>query len=57
MRTNLADFERALAELKMLLKVDHPNIVKFEESFYREETNELVLIIEYCSCKFILFVD
>ena len=39
----------------MLLKVDHPNIVKFEESFCNEKTNELVIIIEYCSCKFILF--
>ena len=54
-RTNPGDFDRAVAELKMLLKVDHPNIVKFEESFCNEKTNELVIIIEYCSCKFILF--
>ena len=52
MRTNLADFERAQAELKILMKVDHPNIVKFEDSFCSKETNELVIIIEYCSCKF-----
>ena len=46
----------AMAELEMLQKVDHPNIVKFEESFCSEKTNELVIIIEYCSCKFDLLV-
>ena len=46
----------AKAELIMYQKVDHPNIVKFEESFCSETTNELVIIIEYCICKFVLVV-
>ena len=52
-RTNLVDYECAMAEVKMMLKVDHPNIVKFEDSFFSEKNNELVIIIEYCPCKFI----
>ena len=36
----------------MYEKVDHPNIVKFEESFSSYATQELVMIIEFCSCKF-----
>ena len=32
-RTNPADFKNFLAELKMLQKLDHPNIVKLVESF------------------------
>ena len=37
----------------MLQKVDHPNIVKFVESFFSEDDNEMVIIIEYCPCKFV----
>ena len=43
----------AVRELKMLRKLDHPNIVKLEESFANEKKNELVMILEYCPCKFI----
>ena len=49
------DFKRAVAELKVIQKLDHENIVKFEESFCSETANTLVIIIEYCPCKFNLF--
>ena len=32
----------------MIQKLDHDNIVKFEESFCDENANTLVMIIEYC---------
>ena len=48
LRTHPADYTNAKAELVMLQKIDHPNIVKFEESFYSNKNNELILIIEYC---------
>ena len=51
-RTNPADFKNFLAELRMLQKMDHPNIVRLEESFANEQKNELVIILEYCPCKF-----
>ena len=45
------------AELELTQKVDRPNIVKFEEGFGSSKvTNELIIITEYCSCKFPLFI-
>ena len=36
--------------------LNHPNIVKFEECFGSEETNEIIIIIEYCPCKFLCII-
>ena len=56
-KTNPAEYRIAKAELKILQKVHHPNIVKFEESFCSENNNELIIIIEYCNCKFASIVS
>ena len=55
-KNNKVDYDHAKLELVMLQKVDHPNVVKFFESFFSEEKKTLVIIIEFCSCKFVLFL-
>lgn len=47
-KTNLFDFLMAKKELKMLQLVDHKNIVKFEQSFFSENSREIIIIMEYC---------
>ena len=48
-------YDRAKAELKVVQKLNHENIVKFEESFSSDSEKALIIIIEYCPCKFNFF--
>ena len=38
--------EACMMEVNLLKNLDHPNIVKFKESFFN--TNQLVIVMEYC---------
>ena len=38
--------EGCMMEVNLLKNLDHPNIVKFKESFFN--TNQLVIVMEYC---------
>ena len=43
------------AELNRTKQMNHPNIVRVEDSFEDNEDYKMIIVLEYCPCKF-LFV-
>jgi len=42
------DFQNEVSIIKSLSMLNHPNIVKYETSFYDEVNEDYVLVMEYC---------
>ena len=43
---------QCLEEVKVLSTMKHPNIVLYKEYFIQQEKGLVILIMEYCECKF-----
>ena len=51
-----SDLIDKLGEVKLLHSMKHPNIVPFKEFFVMQEKGFIILIMEYCECKFCAFI-
>ena len=46
------DLIKCLQEVKLLRSMQHPNIVPFKDYFVQQDKGLVILIMEYCECKF-----
>ena len=51
-----SDLIEKLREVDLLFKMQHPTIVPYKEFFVQQEKGLLVLIMEYCECKFFILM-
>ncbi len=47
-----SDLIEKMKEVDLLFSMKHPNIVPYKDYFIQQEKGLLVLIMEYCECKF-----
>jgi serine/threonine protein kinase len=47
-----SDLIEKLREVDLLFKMEHPNIVPYKDYFVQQDKGFLVLVMEYCECKF-----
>ncbi len=47
-----ADLDKCLKEVELLRSMKHPNIVPYKDHFVQEDKGLVILIMEYCECKF-----
>jgi serine/threonine protein kinase len=45
-----------LKEVALLFSMKHPNIVPYKDYFVQQDKGLLVLVMEYCECKFPVFI-
>ena len=52
-KKNDSDFKMAKKELLLLEQLEHPNIVKVEDAFFKDKAayQEIIIVLEYCRCK------
>jgi serine/threonine protein kinase len=51
-----SDLMEKLKEVDLLLKMKHPNIVPYKDYFVQQDKGLLILVMEYCECKFPVFI-
>jgi serine/threonine protein kinase len=51
-----SDLQQLLKEVDLLLTMEHSNIVPYKEYFVQEAEGLLILIMDYCECKFSVFI-
>ena len=47
-----ADLIKCLKEVELLRSMQHPNIVPYKDFFVQQDKGLVILIMEYCECKF-----
>ena len=47
-----SDLMEKLKEVDLLFSMKHPNIVPYKDYFVQQDKGLLVLVMEYCECKF-----
>ena len=52
---NPSDLMEKLKEVNLLFSMKHPNIVPYKDYFVQQDKGLLVLVMEYCECKFPVF--
>ncbi len=53
---NPSDLMEKLKEVALLFSMKHPNIVPYKDYFVQQDKGLLVLVMEYCECKFPVFI-
>ena len=53
---NPSDLMEKLKEVNLLFSMKHPNIVPYKDYFVQQDKGLLVLVMEYCECKFPVFI-
>ena len=46
------DLMQCMKEVSLLSSMKHPNIVPYKDSFVQQDRDLVILIMEYCECKF-----
>jgi serine/threonine protein kinase len=46
------DLDYCLKEVELLSSMQHPNIVPYKDFFVQQDRGLVILIMEFCECKF-----
>ena len=47
-----SDLMKCLKEVDLLSSMEHSNIVPYKDSFFQQDKGLVILIMEFCECKF-----
>ena len=49
---NPSELDKCLKEVELLFSIKHPNILPYKDCFVQQDKGLVILIMEYCECKF-----
>jgi serine/threonine protein kinase len=50
-KTDKLEATLAMKDAEIIMDLDHPNVLRYDEFFYNEDSKQLSIVMEYLPCK------